>query len=75
VSVVLDCSVALSWFFEDERTPAAEAVLAQVAEQGAVAPGIWWLAVGDARQAAMRRGGSMPRFGTPRSAISPCSTS
>ncbi|WP_159709903.1 type II toxin-antitoxin system VapC family toxin [Geminicoccus flavidas] len=56
MTLVLDCSMALSWFFEDERTPAAEAVLAQVAEQGAVVPGIWRLEVGNALQAAVRRG-------------------
>ena len=54
MSLVLDCSMALSSFFEDERTPAAEAVLAQVAEQGAVVPGIWRLEVGNALQAAVR---------------------
>jgi len=31
-------SVALSWCFEDERTPATAALLDQVAESGAVAP-------------------------------------
>ena len=56
MSLVLDCSMALSWFFEDERTPAAEVVLVQVAEQGAVVPGIWRLEVGNALQAAVRRG-------------------
>ncbi|WP_191057528.1 type II toxin-antitoxin system VapC family toxin [Geminicoccus harenae] len=56
MSLVLDCSMALSWFFEDERTPAADAVLAQVAEHGAVVPGIWRLEVGNALQAAVRRG-------------------
>jgi predicted nucleic acid-binding protein len=56
VSLVLDCSMALSWFFEDERTPAGEATLEQVAEQGAVVPGIWRLEVGNALQSALRRG-------------------
>jgi len=30
VSLVLDASLTLSWYFEDERTPAIDAVLDQV---------------------------------------------
>ena len=36
--LVLDASLALSWYFEDERTPAADALLDQVANAGAVVP-------------------------------------
>lgn len=54
--LVLDCSVALSWCFEDERTPATVAVLEQVAEQGAVVPAIWRLEVANGLQSALRRG-------------------
>jgi hypothetical protein len=36
VSVVIDASITLSWYFEDERTPAANAVLDQVTATGAV---------------------------------------
>ena len=38
MSLVLDSSVTLSWYFEDESTPASQAVLHRVASQGAVAP-------------------------------------
>jgi hypothetical protein len=41
VSFVLDNSVALTWCFEDERTPATTALLERVGEAGAVAPGLW----------------------------------
>jgi len=41
VSFVLDNSVALRWCFEDERTPATTALLEQVGESGALAPGLW----------------------------------
>jgi predicted nucleic acid-binding protein len=34
-------SVALTWCFEDERTPATTALLERVAEAGAMAPGLW----------------------------------
>jgi hypothetical protein len=40
VSLVLDASLALSWYFEDERTPAADALLDRVADQGATVPGL-----------------------------------
>jgi predicted nucleic acid-binding protein len=38
VSFVVDNSVALTWCFEDERTPATAALLDQVGELGALAP-------------------------------------
>jgi predicted nucleic acid-binding protein len=56
VSFVLDSSVALSWCFEDERTPATAALLDQVAESGAVAPLLWPLEVLNALTMAERRG-------------------
>jgi predicted nucleic acid-binding protein len=43
VSFVLDDSVALTWCFEDERTPATTALLVQIGESGALAPGLWTL--------------------------------
>ena len=41
MSFVLDNSVALTWCFEDERTPATTALLEQVGESGALAPMLW----------------------------------
>jgi predicted nucleic acid-binding protein len=55
VSLVLDASLTLSWFFKDERTPGADAVLTEVAEKGAVAPALWRLEVANALQMAIRR--------------------
>ena len=43
MSFVLDNSVALTWCFEDERTPATTALLKQLGEQGALAPMLWAL--------------------------------
>jgi predicted nucleic acid-binding protein len=40
VSLVLDASLMLSWYFEDERTPAGEAVLDRVAVDGAFVPSL-----------------------------------
>ena len=56
MSLVLDSSVTLSWFFEDERTSATASVLERVVEQGAVVPAIWRLEVANALQSALRRG-------------------
>ncbi len=56
MSLVLDASLTLSWFFKDERTPGTDAVLTQVTETGAVVPALWRLEVANALQMAVRRG-------------------
>ena len=56
MSLVLDGSAALAWCFEDEATPAADAVMLQVASGGAVVPAIWRLEVANGLQSALRRG-------------------
>jgi predicted nucleic acid-binding protein len=53
--MVIDASLTLSWYFADEITPAAEAVLDHVAEAGAVVPGLWRIEVANAFQSALRR--------------------
>jgi hypothetical protein len=55
VSLVLDPSLALSWYFEDERTSAANALLDQVADQGAIVPGLWRLEIANGLRTAIRR--------------------
>ncbi len=45
MSLVLDTSLTLSWYFEDERTPIADGLLERVAEQGAYVPTLWRLEV------------------------------
>src|SRR5258708_34664914 len=56
MSFVLDNSVALTWCFEDERTPATTALLERVAEAGALAPGLWPLEALNGLLVAERRG-------------------
>jgi len=56
MSFVLDNSVALTWCFEDERTPATAALLEQVAGSGALAPGLWPLEALNGLLVAERRG-------------------
>jgi predicted nucleic acid-binding protein len=54
VSLVLDSSMTLAWYFEDEQTPAAMEVLRQAAT-GAVVPSLWRLEVANGLQMALRR--------------------
>jgi predicted nucleic acid-binding protein len=62
VSVVLDASLTLTWYFDDETTPATEAVLDRVSEAGAVVPGLWRLEVANAFQSALRRKRISPEY-------------
>lgn len=55
MSFVLDCSVTMAWCFEDERTAAADALLARVVDAGAVAPFLWPLEVTNVLLNAARR--------------------
>jgi hypothetical protein len=41
VSLVVDSSMTLSWYFEDERTAARIDILNRVADAGAVVPAQW----------------------------------
>ena len=56
MSLVIDSSMTLAWYFEDERTEANIAVLRQVAETGTVVPALWRLEVLNGFQMAVRRG-------------------
>ncbi len=55
MSVVLDASLTLSWYFEDERTTEVDAVLDEVVAGGALVPGLWRLEVANGLQVAIRR--------------------
>jgi predicted nucleic acid-binding protein len=55
MSIVIDASLTMTWYFEDEATPAAEEVLDAVAEQGAVVPPLWRLEVANAFQSGIKR--------------------
>ena len=54
--LVLDASIALAWCFDDEASPATEALLDQVKTHGAVVPTLWHLELGNVLLAAERRG-------------------
>lgn len=52
---VLDCSVAVAWFFEDEANPETDALLDRTMESGALVPGLWRLEIGNVLSKAERR--------------------
>lgn len=55
MSLVIDSSITLAWFFKDERTPAVLAVFSDVQDAGAVVPILWRYEVANALQMAVRR--------------------
>jgi len=55
VTLVIDASLTLSWYFEDERTPAADTLLDRVTSTGAVVPSLWRLETANGLQVAIRR--------------------
>ena len=52
---VIDASVTLSWVYTDEHSPASDALLARVADQGAVVPALWRLEIANALQVGIKR--------------------
>jgi predicted nucleic acid-binding protein len=56
MSFVIDASIALAWCFDDEASPAADAVLGRLEEEEAVVPAHWPLEVANALRTAERRG-------------------
>ncbi len=54
--LVVDSSIALSWCFDDEASPATEALLDQISDEGGLVPGLWHLEVANVLLAAERRG-------------------
>ena len=55
MSLVLDASLTLAWYFEDEASTAADSLLAVVSHRGAVVPSLWRLEVANGFQSAIRR--------------------
>jgi len=53
--LVLDCSVAVSWCFEDEASPETDALLERVRDEGALVPALWHLELGNVLIQAERR--------------------
>lgn len=56
MTFVIDASVTVAWYFGDEQSGEADAVLSRVLDEGAVAPAHWPLEVANAILVAARRG-------------------
>lgn len=55
-AIVLDCSVAMSWCFEDESSAFTDRVLESLSSTTAIVPGLWSLEVGNVLIMSERRG-------------------
>lgn len=55
MSMVIDASLTMTWYFDDESTAATDDVLDRVSAAGAMVPGLWHLEVANAFQMAVRR--------------------
>ena len=55
MNLVIDASLTMAWYFDDESTPATDELLDQVARAGAIVPALWRLEVANAFQSAIRR--------------------
>lgn len=55
MTLVLDASLTMSWYFDDESTATTDGLLDRVADAGALAPTVWRLEVANAFQMAVRR--------------------
>ena len=55
-AVVIDSSIALTWCFADEATPATDALFARVRDNGAEVPALWHLELANVLLQAERRG-------------------
>lgn len=56
VTVVLDCSVAVAWCFEDEADDDTDRILDAVRRDGAVVPAVWGYELANVLAIATRRG-------------------
>jgi predicted nucleic acid-binding protein len=54
--LVLDCSLAMTWCFEDEASHEADTLLERVRDDGAIVPALWFWEVANVLTLAARRG-------------------
>jgi predicted nucleic acid-binding protein len=55
MSLVIDASATLPWYFQDEASPESELIFDRVASAGAIVPAHWKLEVANGFQTALRR--------------------
>ena len=56
MSLVLDCSAALAWVYQDENAATADEILRRVTTGGAWVPSIWRLEIANGLRTGIRRG-------------------
>ncbi len=56
MTLVLDASTTLSWYFEDEQSAKADAILDMIIRTRAFVPGIWPLEIANSLRSGLRRG-------------------
>jgi predicted nucleic acid-binding protein len=56
MSVVIDCSIALTWCFADEATAETDALFERVRDDGGIVPALWHLELGNVLLQAEKRG-------------------
>lgn len=54
--VVIDSSIALTWFFDDEASPETDRLFERVRDDGAIVPGLWHLELSNVLLQAEKRG-------------------
>jgi predicted nucleic acid-binding protein len=55
MSIVIDASMTMTWYFKDEATPVSAAILEFVVEFGAIVPSLWRIEVANALKVGIRR--------------------
>jgi len=55
-ALVVDCSIALSWCFEDEASAETDRLFERVRDEGAVVPALWHLELANVLLQAEKRG-------------------
>ena len=55
MKLVIDASVALPWFFADEKNGASDIILTEVYRDGAMVPALWPIEMGNALTMGLRR--------------------
>ncbi|WP_201776042.1 type II toxin-antitoxin system VapC family toxin [Devosia geojensis] len=60
--IVVDSSLVMTWYLEDEVTPATERIFDQVTRDGAVVPSLWRLEIANAFRTAIRKNRMTSRY-------------
>ena len=59
---VVDASIAMSWYFDDEKSPGSDRVLEAVGQSGATVPVHWRLEIANSLRTAVNRGRVTPAY-------------